>query len=105
MPTTVREAVPSITVSIAPLILLSACDHYGRSGKGTRKRVVGVLLGQNTGSTVRVTNSFAGTGFSTLRTILFRWIRNDADACFQFRSRRMKRTPPCGFLTTTTSNR
>ena len=74
MPTTVREAVPSITVSIAPLILLSACDHYGRSGKGTRKRVVGVLLGQNTGSTVRVTNSFAGTGFSMLRTILFRWI-------------------------------
>ncbi|KAF8245851.1 putative proteasome regulatory particle subunit [Wilcoxina mikolae CBS 423.85] len=59
MPTTVREAVPSVTVSIAPLILLSACDHYGRSAKGTRKRVVGVLLGQSTGSTVRVTNSFA----------------------------------------------
>lgn len=60
MPTTVGEAGPSVTVSIAPLILLSACDHYGRSAKGTRKRVVGVLLGQNTGSTVRVTNSFAG---------------------------------------------
>lgn len=59
MPTTVGEAGPSITVSIAPLILLSACDHYGRSAKGTRKRVVGVLLGQNNGSTVRVTNSFA----------------------------------------------
>ncbi|KAI5787147.1 putative 26S proteasome regulatory particle subunit Rpn8 [Geopyxis carbonaria] len=59
MPTTVGEAGPSVTVSIAPLILLSACDHYGRSAKGTRKRVVGVLLGQNSGSTVRVTNSFA----------------------------------------------
>ncbi|KAI5852264.1 26S proteasome regulatory subunit rpn-8 [Tricharina praecox] len=59
MPTTVREAVPSVTVSIAPLILLSACDHYGRSAKFTRKRVVGVLLGQNSGNSVRVTNSFA----------------------------------------------
>jgi len=59
MPTTVREAVPSITVSIAPLILLSACDHYGRTAKFTRKRVVGVLLGQSSGNSVRVTNSFA----------------------------------------------
>lgn len=48
-----------VTVSIAPLILLSACDHYGRTAKGTRKRVVGVLLGQVTPTTVRVTNSFA----------------------------------------------
>lgn len=61
MPPTLGDAVPSITVSIAPLILLSACDHYGRSAKGTRKRVVGVLLGQNSGGSVRVSNSFAGT--------------------------------------------
>jgi 26S proteasome regulatory subunit N8 len=60
MPPTLGEAVPSTTVSIAPLILLSACDHYIRSAKGTKKRVVGVLLGQNTGNNVRVTNSFAG---------------------------------------------
>ena len=66
MPAAVTGALPSVTVSIAPLILLSACDHYGRSAKGTRKRVVGVLLGQNTGSTVRVTNSFAGMSFSML---------------------------------------
>lgn len=63
MPPTLGEAVPSTTVSIAPLILLSACDHYGRSAKGTRRRVVGVLLGQNNGSDVRVTNSFAGIEF------------------------------------------
>jgi 26S proteasome regulatory subunit N8 len=67
MPTTVGEAGSSVTVSIAPLILLSACDHYGRSAKGTRKRVVGVLLGQNNGSTVRVTNSFAGMKLSRTR--------------------------------------
>lgn len=41
-------------------MLLSAADHYGRSAKGTRKRVVGVLLGQNDGKNVRVSNSFAG---------------------------------------------
>jgi len=66
MPSSVREVVPSVTVSIAPLILLSACDHYGRSAKGTRKRVVGVLLGQNSGDSVRVTNSFAGRSFVML---------------------------------------
>ncbi|CCX06478.1 26S proteasome regulatory subunit rpn-8 [Pyronema domesticum] len=59
MPATVPEAVPSVTISVAPLVLLSACDHYGRTAKGTKKRVVGVLLGQNSGSVVRVTNSFA----------------------------------------------
>lgn len=60
MPTKIGVAEATTTVSIAPLILLSACDHYGRSAKGTRKRVVGVLLGQITPSSVRVSNSFAG---------------------------------------------
>ncbi|KAF8468371.1 maintenance of mitochondrial structure and function-domain-containing protein [Kalaharituber pfeilii] len=59
MPTKLGVAEATTTVSIAPLILLSACDHYGRSAKGTRKRVVGVLLGQVTPTHVRVTNSFA----------------------------------------------
>lgn len=59
MPTKLGLAEAATTVSIAPLILLSACDHYGRSAKGTRKRVVGVLLGQVTPTSVRVTNSFA----------------------------------------------
>lgn len=62
MPATTAEtlAFVSRTVSVAPLVLLSAADHYGRSAKGTRKRVVGVLLGQNDGKNVRVSNSFAG---------------------------------------------
>ncbi|EEP78354.1 26S proteasome regulatory subunit rpn-8 [Uncinocarpus reesii 1704] len=47
------------TVSVAPLVLLSVADHYGRTAKGTRRRVVGVLLGQNDGKNVRVSNSFA----------------------------------------------
>merc|ERR1711967_153791 len=61
MPATTAETLSIVnrTVSVAPLVLLSAADHYGRSAKGTRKRVVGVLLGQNEGSIVRVSNSFA----------------------------------------------
>ena len=64
MPTKLGLAEAATPVSIAPLILLSACDHYGRSAKDTRKRVVGVLLGQVTPTSVRVTNSFAGEAHS-----------------------------------------
>ncbi|KAH8704266.1 putative 26S proteasome regulatory particle subunit Rpn8 [Talaromyces proteolyticus] len=61
MPATTAETLSLVTrtVSVAPLVLLSAADHYGRTAKGTRKRVVGVLLGQNDGSNVRVSNSYA----------------------------------------------
>ncbi|TGO52798.1 hypothetical protein BOTNAR_0313g00110 [Botryotinia narcissicola] len=61
MPATTAETLSLVsrTVSVAPLVLLSAADHYGRSeSKGTR-RVVGVLLGQIEGKNVRVSNSFA----------------------------------------------
>jgi 26S proteasome regulatory subunit N8 len=63
MPATTAETLSLVTrnVSVAPLVLLSAADHYGRQAKGTKKRVVGVLLGQNDGKNVRVSNSFAGT--------------------------------------------
>ncbi len=65
MPATTAETLSLVTrnVSVAPLVLLSAADHFGRSGKG-RKRVVGVLLGQNDGKNVRVSNSFAGNPHS-----------------------------------------
>lgn len=46
-------------VVVHPLVLLSAADHYHRVARGTRKRVVGVLLGQVTKGSVDVTNSFA----------------------------------------------
>ncbi|KAK8160439.1 proteasome regulatory particle subunit RPN8 [Phyllosticta citrichinensis] len=61
MPATTAETLSLVqrTVSVAPLVLLSAADHYGRTAKGTKKRVVGVLLGQNDGKNVRVSNSFA----------------------------------------------
>ncbi|CAF9908237.1 MAG: proteasome regulatory particle subunit [Gomphillus americanus] len=61
MPATTAETLSLVTrnVSVAPLVLLSAADHFGRQAKGTKKRVVGVLLGQNDGKNVRVSNSFA----------------------------------------------
>ena len=47
-------------VVIHPLVLLSVADHYHRVARGTRKRVVGVLLGQVVaGGKVDATNSFA----------------------------------------------
>ena len=61
MPATTAETLSLIsrTVSVAPLVLLSAADHFGRQDN-IQKRVVGVLLGQNDGKNVRVSNSFAG---------------------------------------------
>ncbi|EAS37172.3 26S proteasome regulatory subunit rpn-8 [Coccidioides immitis RS] len=61
MPATTADTLSLVTrtVSVAPLVLLSVADHYGRTAKGTRRRVVGVLLGQNDGKNVRVSNSFA----------------------------------------------
>ncbi|KAL2018535.1 hypothetical protein VTK56DRAFT_747 [Thermocarpiscus australiensis] len=63
MPTTTAETLSLVTrnVSVAPLVLLSVVDHYNRTEafKSKSKRVVGVLLGQNDGKNVRVSNSFA----------------------------------------------
>jgi 26S proteasome regulatory subunit N8 len=62
MPATTADTLSLVnrSVTVAPLVLLSVADHYGRTAKGTRKRVVGVLLGENSGGNVRVSNSFAG---------------------------------------------
>lgn len=63
MPATTAETLSLVTrnVTVAPLVLLSAVDHYNRAVfKGSKRRVVGVLLGQNDGKDVRVSNSFAG---------------------------------------------
>lgn len=50
-------------VIVHPLVLLSTVDHYNRVAKDTKKRVVGVLLGEirktKTDVLVDITNSFA----------------------------------------------
>lgn len=49
------------TVVVHPLVLLGVVDHYSRSGKVTsgQKRVVGVLLGEQRGATLDISNCFA----------------------------------------------
>ncbi|EPQ30236.1 uncharacterized protein PFL1_02352 [Pseudozyma flocculosa PF-1] len=63
MPATTQETInlSSTNVIVHPLVLLSVTDHASRSASGSRKRVVGVLLGQelNGGKTINVANSFA----------------------------------------------
>ena len=48
-------------VVVHPLVLLSVVDHYNRVAKDTRKRVLGVLLGEQHKGQTDVTNSFAGS--------------------------------------------
>ena len=47
-------------VVVHPLVLLSVVDHYNRVAKDTRKRVIGLLLGETHIGRTDVTNSFAG---------------------------------------------
>mmetsp|Transcript_19877 Transcript_19877/g.32694 ORF Transcript_19877/g.32694 Transcript_19877/m.32694 type:complete len:300 (+) Transcript_19877:50-949(+) len=47
------------TAIVHPLVLLSVVDHYNRVAKDTKKRVVGVLLGETYKGRVDVSNSFA----------------------------------------------
>jgi len=47
-------------VHVHPLVLLSVVDHYNRVAKDTRKRSVGIILGERRkGGIVEATNSFA----------------------------------------------
>jgi 26S proteasome regulatory subunit N8 len=47
-------------VVVHPLVLLSCTDHYHRVARDSKKRVVGVLLGETYKGRVDITNSFAG---------------------------------------------
>jgi len=57
---TPAAVVQSSSVTVHPLVLLSVVDHYNRVAKNTKKRALGVLLGQAHGNKVNVANSFAG---------------------------------------------
>jgi len=106
MPTTTAETLSLVTrnVSVAPLVLLSVVDHYNRTEANTSKtkRVVGVLLGQNDGKNLRVSNSFAGRHKSSPASPT---IAASLTPDSQFRLRRTRRTPQSGFSTTITSSR
>ncbi|KAF8625738.1 hypothetical protein AX17_006765 [Amanita inopinata Kibby_2008] len=52
-------ALAGTTVIVHPLVLLSVTDHHARAvSRNSQKRVIGVLLGQDTGKTINVANSF-----------------------------------------------
>jgi hypothetical protein len=55
-----QTALPT-KVIVHPLVLLSVVDHYHRVAENTNKRVCGVLLGTSHGTTVDISNSYAGT--------------------------------------------
>lgn len=62
MPTATTAETLELTsthITIHPLVLLSVADSYNRSAQGTKKRVLGVCLGQNNGKSVNIANSFA----------------------------------------------
>lgn len=58
-PATADTTPELVDVTVHPLVLLSAADHYHRVARGTRKRAVGVLLGTAIRGRVDALNSFA----------------------------------------------
>lgn len=64
----------SPSVILHPLVLLSIQDHAARAAKGTKKRVIGILLGSESaalggGRTLNVVNSFAGQSASPVSLV------------------------------------
>ncbi|KAJ9098385.1 proteasome regulatory particle subunit [Naganishia cerealis] len=60
MPTATNElSFLTKKVTVSPLVLLSVVDHYNRVAKDSKKRVVGVILGESNLDVIKVTNSYA----------------------------------------------
>ena len=97
---------------VHPLVLLSVVDHYNRVAKDTRKRVIGLLLGETHRGRTDVTNSFAGASDAAIARACSRHglpSRPRTRAMLkvvcilrQCLSRRMTGTLPSGFWTTAT---
>ena len=51
----VQASIPTKVV-VHPIVLLSIVDHYNRIASGTKRRVVGTLLGSYEKGTLSVTN-------------------------------------------------
>jgi len=46
-------------IVVHPIVLLHAVDHYNRVAKDTKKRVVGILLGETRNGVIQATSSYA----------------------------------------------
>jgi len=55
---TSAEDIPKKIV-VHPIVLLHAVDHYNRVAKDTKKRVVGILLGETSKGVIEATSSYA----------------------------------------------
>jgi hypothetical protein len=74
-----------VEVTMHPLVLLSAADHYHRVARGTRKRVVGILLGSVYKGKVDCTNSFAiPFEEDNKNAVSIRWKRDNNNHPFVF---------------------
>ncbi|BGP20960.1 proteasome regulatory particle subunit [Rhodosporidiobolus nylandii] len=63
-------ALSAKSCTVHPLVLLSIQDHFHRVAKNTKKRVVGILLGQDNGTQgYNIANSFAGESESLLAAV------------------------------------
>ena len=53
-------AVPSVTVSLHPLVIMNVSEHWTRvrAQEGQAKQVVGALIGKQTGRKIEIMNSF-----------------------------------------------
>lgn len=58
-PASLPSSSAPISVAVHPLVLLSVVDHYNRVAKHTKKRAVGVVLGERRKGRIEATNSFA----------------------------------------------
>lgn len=56
---TVNVGAAMDNIAVHPLVLLSVVDHYNRVAKDTKKRCLGVILGERRKGRVEATNSFA----------------------------------------------
>ena len=90
-----------------PLVLLSVVDHYNRVARDTRKRVVGVLLGEASKGSIQVTNAFGGEqrlAFAVPRTSspphITRLAPPEPVLAWQYHLRRTTGTQRYGFWTT-----
>ena len=89
-------------VVVHPLVLLSVVDHYNRVAKDTKKRVVGILLGQvHRSGRVDILNAFA-VPFDEHRTNSSVWFldTNFSEDMFEMHRRVTSREKIVGWYST-----
>lgn len=85
-----EEAGSSCTVLLHPLVIINISDHATRArveNNGTHTRVIGALLGNQTGKTLEVSNSFELVTYSSDNgeiSIDEAYLKSKLDQCYNF---------------------